>query len=198
MWWARRPLHQMIFGGVFERFPTLDVAFTEMGADWIPSALQRFDAQYESPFERGIKEKLRKSPSEYWRSNCYVGASFLSRGECEIRDALGTDRIMWGADYPHIEGTWPSSDWALRDAFSGVAVDDVRKMVGETAARVYRFDLDLLKPLVAEIGPAVEDVVTPYQDPAVVYPEIEYALGQVSGQETGRRLMTTMLGRAQS
>ena len=38
MWWARRPLCQMILGGVFERFPELRVAFTEQGADWIPAA----------------------------------------------------------------------------------------------------------------------------------------------------------------
>jgi len=29
MWWARRPLHQLIFGGVFERFPELCVAKVE-------------------------------------------------------------------------------------------------------------------------------------------------------------------------
>ncbi len=33
----------------------------------------------------------------------------MSRAECEIRDRIGVDRIMWGADYPHIEGTWPHS-----------------------------------------------------------------------------------------
>ena len=109
MWWARRPLWELIFGGVFERFPDLRVAFTEQGADWIPSLLERLDEQYRSPFERGINELLRRSPSGYWANNCYVGASFMSRGECAIRDQIGVDRIMWGADYPHIEGTWPHS-----------------------------------------------------------------------------------------
>lgn len=74
MWFARRPLWQLVFGGVFERFPDLRVAFTEQGADWIPSTLQRMDEQYASPFERGITDHLKKSPTEYWRSNCYVGA----------------------------------------------------------------------------------------------------------------------------
>ena len=46
MWWARRPLWELIFGGVFERFPELRVAFTEQGADWIPSMLERLDEQY--------------------------------------------------------------------------------------------------------------------------------------------------------
>ena len=62
MWWARRPLWELIFGGVFERFPDLRVAFTEQGADWIPSMLERLDEQYRSPFERGITDHLSLSP----------------------------------------------------------------------------------------------------------------------------------------
>jgi predicted TIM-barrel fold metal-dependent hydrolase len=194
MWWGRRPLHQIIFGGVFERFPDLRVAFTELGADWIPSSLERFDEQYVSPFERGITEILRKSPTEYWHSNCYVGASFMSRAECEVRDDLGVDRMMWGADYPHIEGTWPYSLRALREAVNGCTEQEVRLIVGETAAEVYHFDLDLLRPLADRIGPKVADIVTPRTPPPAEYPEVDYALGKVSGKETGRRLLSTMLG----
>ena len=120
MWWARRPLWELIFGGVFERFPELRVAFTEQGADWIPSMLERLDEQYQSPFERGITDHLSLSPSGYWARNCYVGASFMSRAECDIREQIGVDRIMWGADYPHIEGTWPHSLGALREAVQRV------------------------------------------------------------------------------
>ena len=134
MWWARRPLWQLIFGGVFERFPDLRVAFTEQGADWIPAMLERLDEQYSSPFERGITEILTKTPTGYWRSNCYVGASFMSRAECDVREQIGVDRIMWGADYPHIEGTWPHSLAALREACTGCSAEEIRMMASETAA----------------------------------------------------------------
>ena len=194
MWWCRRPLWQMIFGGVFERFPDLKVAFTEQGADWIPSTLQRMDEQYSSPFERGITDLLKKSPTGYWQSNCYVGASFMSRAECEIRDQIGVDRIMWGADYPHIEGTWPHSLFALRDALTGCTAEEVKLMCSETAADVYGFDLELLRPIAEQVSPKLEDVLTPAAPPPATYSEVDYALGKVSGKETGRRLMSTMLG----
>ncbi len=194
MWWGRRPLHQLVFGGVFERFPDLRVAFTELGADWIPSMLERLDEQYQSPFERGITDILTKSPTEYWHSNCYVGASFMSRAECEIRDGLGVDRMMWGADYPHIEGTWPYSLVALKDAVNGCTAEEVRMIVGETAAAVYHFDVGLLRPIADRVGPRVDEVVSPRTPPPATYPEVDYALGKVSGKETGRRLMSTMLG----
>ena len=194
LWWARRPLWELIFGGVFERFPALQVAFTEQGADWIPSMLERLDEQYNSPFERGITDHLKKSPTEYWRSNCYVGASFMSRAECDIREEIGVDRIMWGADFPHIEGTWPYSLFALRDALNGCSAEEVRMMCSETAAEVYGFDLDALRPIAQRVSPKLEDVLTPASPAAATYDAVDYALGKVSGMETGRRFMSTILG----
>jgi predicted TIM-barrel fold metal-dependent hydrolase len=193
MWWARRPLWQMVFGGVFERFPDLKVVFTEQGADWIPSMLDRMDEQYNSPFERGITDVLRKSPSGYWASNCYVGASFMSRGECAVRDRIGVDRILWGADFPHIEGTWPHTLDAMRDAFNGCTRDEVRAMTSTNAAEVYGFDLDRLRPIAEKVSPLLDDIVTEPTDPVVTYDPVDYALGKVSGMETGRRLMSTIV-----
>jgi predicted TIM-barrel fold metal-dependent hydrolase len=194
MWWARRPLWQLVFGGVFERFPDLRVVFTEQGADWIPAMLDRMDEQYASPFERGITELLSKTPSQYWATNCYVGASFMSRGECEVRDRIGVGRILWGADYPHIEGTWPHTLAALRDALNGCSAEEVRAMTGETAAEVYGFDLDALRRVAERVGPALDDVLTEATGAPVTYPPVDYALGKVSGMETGRRLLSTMVG----
>ena len=194
MWWARRPLWELIFGGVFERFPTLRVAFTEQGADWIPAMLERLDEQYRSPFERGITDHLSLSPTEYWRRNCYVGASFMSRAECEIRDQIGVDRIMWGADYPHIEGTWPHSVPALVDALNGCSATEIALMTATTAAAVYGFDLAGLRPEADRVGPLLSEIMTPAAPAPATYPEVDYALGKVSGQETGRRLMATMVG----
>ena len=193
-WWARRPLWEMILGGVFARFPGLRVAFTEQGADWIPSMLGRLDEQYASPFERGITELLPLSPTEYWARNCYVGASFMSRAECDIRDQIGVGRIMWGADYPHIEGTWPHSQQALREACNGCSAQEIRQMASTTAADVYGFDLEQLQVIADDIGPEIDALVTPAEPPPATYPEVDYALGKVSGMESGRRLMAAMFG----
>ena len=71
-----------------------------------------------------------------------------------MRHQVGVDRIMWGSDFPHLEGCWPFSRTHLRLAFAGVPEDEVRAMVGANAARVYGFDLDALAPLAAEFGPS--------------------------------------------
>ena len=48
--------------------------------------------------------KLSLSPSEYFARQCHIGASFLPATECAMRHQVGVDRIMWGTDYPHVEG----------------------------------------------------------------------------------------------
>jgi hypothetical protein len=119
-------------------------------------------------FDRG-DTPLRKRPSEYWASNCYVGASFLHRHEVTARAAIGVATLMFGRDYPHPEGTWPNTlDW-LRAAFAGVAEADLRAIVGGNAIRCYGLDAPALAPVAARVGPEVEDVLGDRPvDPAVV------------------------------
>jgi hypothetical protein len=84
-----------------------------------------------------------------------------------LRTRVGVDRIMWGSDFPHLEGCWPYSHEHLRLAFAGVAEDEVRAMVGGNAARVYGFDLAALAPLAQRFGPSVAEVAVPL-DPAEI------------------------------
>jgi hypothetical protein len=67
-------------------------------------------------------------------------------------------------------------------------------MTGETCAGVYGFDLELLRPVAERVGPPIEDILTAPTEPPVTYDPVDYALGKVSGKETGRRLLSTMLG----
>jgi hypothetical protein len=65
---------------------------------------------------------------------------------------------MWGTDYPHPEGTWPNTVERLRKDFGDVPVADTRKMLGETAARCYGFDVESLRPIAELIGPTADDL----------------------------------------
>jgi hypothetical protein len=69
---------------------------------------------------------------------------------------------MWGADYPHMEGTQPYTRESLRATFAKVPEANVRKVLCETAASVYGFDLDALEPHAANVGPSVEELKVPF------------------------------------
>ncbi|MCB0995527.1 MAG: amidohydrolase [Acidimicrobiales bacterium] len=168
--WGHRGLWQLIFAGVFERHPNLRFVLTEQGTGWIPGGLNSLDWFYHRMMVPGSNEqrfggeaaaKLSLLPSEYFARNCYVGASFLRPIECDLRHLVGVDRIMWGTDYPHSEGSTPHSREALRATFAGVPIEECRLMLGVTAAEVYGFDVDVLTSLAANIGPTVEEIHVP-------------------------------------
>jgi predicted TIM-barrel fold metal-dependent hydrolase len=172
-WWAHRTLWHLLFSGVMERHPDLQFVFTEQGTAWLPDELRRLDYYHgrlsgaggaagsqEAKFGEAAPE-LSLTPSEYWARQCHLGSSFIRRPEVELRHDVGVDRIMWGSDFPHLEGCWPYSRQHLRMAFAGVPEHEVRAMVGANAARVYGFDLDLLAPLAAEFGPTPDEIAEP-------------------------------------
>ncbi|HEY3142936.1 MAG TPA: amidohydrolase family protein [Acidimicrobiales bacterium] len=172
-WWAHRTLWHLIYAGVLERHPDLQLVFTEQGTAWLPEQLQTLDYYYtrmraaagsgsqEAIYGADVMAKLSLKPSEYWARQCHVGSSFIRQHEVPLRARVGVDKIMWGSDFPHREGCWPFSRQHLRLAFAGVDPVEVQAMVGGNAARVYSFDLDALAPIAARVGPRVEDVAQP-------------------------------------
>jgi len=173
-WYAHRAVWHLIFGGVVERHPNLRVVLTEQGTSWIPRGLETLDwfhrrmtfgGAAEAAFFGAATEGMSMTPTEYFRRNFWVGASFLRPSESPLRYEVGIDRIMWGADYPHSEGSYPYTTEALRAAFADVPAAEVKRMLETTAADVYRFDLPALREIGDRIGPTVAEVAVPL-DPA--------------------------------
>jgi len=170
-WWAHRAFSHLVFGGVLERFPELQLVLTEQGTAWIPEELSRLDYFFERMHSAAGSQEvewggsvvagLSLKPSEYWARQCHVGASFIRPAEVPLRDVVGIDKIMWGSDYPHKESSYPYSLEALRLSFAGVPDGEVQQMIGANAATVYGFDLDALATVAARVGPKVVDVADP-------------------------------------
>jgi predicted TIM-barrel fold metal-dependent hydrolase len=163
-WFSHRVLTFLILGGVFERHPNLKLVMSEQGAGWVPGHLDLLDryAPYGSLTGDPLGgAHLKLTPSEYYARNVFVGASFLAPPEVDALDRIGVDRLMWGSDYPHREGTFPYSRESLRFTFAGVAPDVINRLVSTNAATLYGFDLDALLPLAARVGPTVDEIAQP-------------------------------------
>jgi predicted TIM-barrel fold metal-dependent hydrolase len=161
--WAARPLHFMMFSGVFERYPGLRFAVTECGAFWAADLLWLMDMVYDgdhgtAKLARDAVGDLTMRPSEYFDRSCGLGAANTRRRDLTRRYEIGIDNIMWGNDFPHPEGTWPHTAAFLRSAFWDIPVDETARMLGLAAADFYGFDLDALRPLADRIGPTPEDL----------------------------------------
>jgi predicted TIM-barrel fold metal-dependent hydrolase len=153
-WFCHRGITHLIFSGVFERHPKLHLAATEQRTHWAAPLLKECDSIYDWAGNAVLRKVLPKRPSEYFKTNCFIGASFMSRLECAARGDVGADKLMWGSDYPHQEGTWPYTDISLRWTFGcDVSSSDLRAMLGENAARCYNLDLKPLRAIADRIGP---------------------------------------------
>jgi predicted TIM-barrel fold metal-dependent hydrolase len=173
-WFAHRALWHLLLGGVFERHPDLRFVLTEQGSGWVPATLEmldfymtRFRNAYgtnEAMIAGPVTAAVPLAPSEYWARNVWLGASFLRPRECALRDRIGVDRIMWGSDYPHTEGTFPFTREGLRLTFATVPPAETQAMLAANAAAVYGFDLDALAPIAARVGPTVAEVARPLDE----------------------------------
>ncbi len=158
MWFSHRPFWFLIWGGVFERHPDLQMVFAEQGSYWVPELLELLDRMYTTMF-RHEQKRLSVAPSEYWKRQCTVQSMFLTGREVAQRHEIGIGNMTWGSDYPHYEGTWPNSLRYLREMLSGVPETEIRAILSENAARIYGFDLEMLDTLAAEIGPEVASFI---------------------------------------
>jgi predicted TIM-barrel fold metal-dependent hydrolase len=154
VWWPARPLWFMLWSGVFERFPNLRFGVTEAGCWWVPALLWFWDRLFmgQKGAEKLASLGLKTLPSEQFDSNCFIGASNTKRREIAMRYEIGIDNMLWGNDFPHPEGTWPKSREWLAKTYHDVPVAETRRMIGESAAEVYGFDLDALAPTADRLG----------------------------------------------
>jgi predicted TIM-barrel fold metal-dependent hydrolase len=162
-WWAARPLAVLIWGGIFERHPTLKYSMAENGAWWIPDQIRKMDEKWigghnTRKFGDLFRQDLSMKPSEYLDRNCFFAASTPGVDDIERRDLVGVGNLMWGNDLPHPEGTFPYTRYWIRERFKDVSESDTRRMLGLTAAEVYDIDLEALAPLVERIGPTPDEV----------------------------------------
>ncbi len=130
---------------------------TEGTTIWVPEYLGLLDFRYEdTPYSAKLGDytsHLSMKPSEYFRRNVFLGASCMPRREAELRGEIGLENMMWGSDYPHPEGTWPHTRQQMIDTLHDLPEDDIARILGGNAARVYGFDVEKLAPLAARIGP---------------------------------------------
>ena len=167
------PMDQLIFGGVFERHPRLKLVLTESPGVWWNFVLKEMDSIYLTDtrsYGPSEKERVPRLPSEYAREQVYIGASFHARFEAEDAVEQGyEDRVIWGSDYPHFEGTYqyeaegPNGEpmtWASwRFHYAGLPADLVQQFLGGNAMDAYDLDFAALSKVAARINaPSYDDL----------------------------------------
>jgi predicted TIM-barrel fold metal-dependent hydrolase len=115
---GQRVAMQLVAGGALDRHPNLKVLISEGGATWVPQLADRMEEAYRQ-HNAFVRPKLSRGPREILFSQVY--ASFQhDMSAVAAYTAMGYPNVMFGSDYPHIEGTFGHTQETLRDLFDGV------------------------------------------------------------------------------
>ena len=135
-----RAMADLIWGAVPQRYPKLRFVIVEGGVGWVASLLGFMDHWW-NDHRRWMEPKLEESPSTYFKRQFW--ATFEDdRAGILTRELVGVDRLMWGSDYPHTEGTFPYSQEQIMQDFMGVPEAEVYQMVTGNAAKLYGLDTE--------------------------------------------------------
>ncbi len=91
-------LAAMICDRVFERFPNLRMASIENGSGYLSGLFTRL---------RGLDRKLpghfSQDPVETFRHHIWISPFWEERVD-DVIELVGSDRVLFGSDWPHVEG----------------------------------------------------------------------------------------------
>jgi predicted TIM-barrel fold metal-dependent hydrolase len=113
-----RVVTHLVASGALDRHPNLKVLIAEGGAGWVPALGDRMDEAYR---QHGmfVRPRLSRLPSEIVRQQVY--ASFQHDiSAVQIIEDTHYNNVMWGDDYPHLEGTYGHTQDTLHQLFDEV------------------------------------------------------------------------------
>ncbi|MCW2952970.1 MAG: hypothetical protein JWQ48_2140 [Conexibacter sp.] len=137
-WSAQRALASLVFGGLFDRYPTLRVGFGGAGSGWLPSWLCQLRGQaHQFP---GRAAELKCDPLDYARDGrIYVGLEPYE-GEAiaaSVMTLLGEDALVYQSHFPYGNTNFPDArGGVLSWSTTSAAVE--RKVLSENAERFLR------------------------------------------------------------
>jgi predicted TIM-barrel fold metal-dependent hydrolase len=127
----------LLFSGIFQRFPRLKIVLVEANIGWIPTLLEQSDDMFRRyRWWTGAWEQMAELPSQIFHRNFW--ATFMvDMAGIELRHRMNLDHIMWSTDYPHSGTDWPNSSVSIERIFRGVPKAEVKKMLHDNCRTLY-------------------------------------------------------------
>ena len=130
----------LVFGGVFERVPELNVVCVEADAGWAAHWMYRADHAMTHHRNWLGHAALSRLPSEYFCAN--VSLTFQDDWVAfQTTHLVNHERLLWASDHPHADSTFPNSQRVLAEQTAHLA-DNVRDdIVWRNCARLYNLNI---------------------------------------------------------
>jgi predicted TIM-barrel fold metal-dependent hydrolase len=134
----QRQLCGLIFGGLFDRYPRLQVVSAENDASWIGNICERADYVHRRYRNlRADQLKNKRTPSEIIVNS--LSLTFTRDFTAPAVSEASGVRLMWGSDFPHNVSTWPNSREYLESQLKGRSPEVVEGLSYSNAVNLYKF-----------------------------------------------------------
>jgi predicted TIM-barrel fold metal-dependent hydrolase len=125
----------MVSSGVLDRHPALKVLISEGGATWVPYVGDRMNEAYR---QHGafVRPTLSTLPKEILYRQVYTSFQHDVSAPAALT-AMAYPNVMWGSDYPHLEGTFGHTQTTLHELFDDVDDSTTRRVTRETFCELF-------------------------------------------------------------
>ncbi len=134
-------LNAFVYGGIFERHPTLTLLISEFGIEWLPFTVANMDGRAGGAAVFLGDYDLPLTPSEYVSRNVRISPlPAAGQSPVDLLRAL-PDVAVFSSDYPHYEGSASPIDYyrnelapigeTATERFLGTNIDDCYRRMGD-------------------------------------------------------------------
>jgi predicted TIM-barrel fold metal-dependent hydrolase len=136
-------LFDILWSGVFERFPKLKLGLIESEIGWAPFILQQWDYYYHRLSAAGPAHEdfaITRQPSDIFRDHVY--ATFIDDVVgTQMLNAWGENNCMWSSDYPHPNMTWPHSREFAARQIGTLSYEKQERLLSKNAIDFFKLPL---------------------------------------------------------
>jgi predicted TIM-barrel fold metal-dependent hydrolase len=115
----------MTLARMFERFPNLRIASVENGSEFLPDLFRKLKS-----VPKKTPGYFKQDPAEAFREHVWINP-FWEDDPKEVVEYMGEDRVIFGSDWPHIEGMPQPLDYL--EELEGLGDAAIRKIVRDNA-----------------------------------------------------------------
>lgn len=133
---GKRPIEDamlaLVCHGALSRNPELRVLSIENGADWVPHVFRSLTNVYKK-----MPESFLEDPVEAFKRCVYI-SPFWEENFAKLAKLVGTDRVVFGSDWPHPEGL--KDPITFVDDLAELDQSDIEKIMGGNMMKLLKVE----------------------------------------------------------